>query len=65
MQKPNPKTYHFMILSKTSRLPIILNINNIKMRESEKLILQGLKIDNCLNFKDHVDTLCRNASYKL
>ena len=25
----------------------------------------GLTIDNCLTFKDHIDTLCRNASYKL
>ena len=28
-------------------------------------MLLGLTIDNCLTFKDHIDTLCRNASYKL
>ena len=28
-------------------------------------MMLGLTIDNCLNFKDHIDTLCRNASYKL
>ena len=63
--KPNPKKFQFMILGKASRLPVILNINNIKMRESLKVILSGLTIDNCLTFKDHIDTLCRNASYKL
>ena len=31
--KSNPKIYQFMILSKTSRLPAILYINNIKIRE--------------------------------
>ena len=63
--KPNPKKFQFMILGKGSRLPVILNINNIKIRESQKVILLGLTIDNCLTFKDHIDTLCRNASYKL
>ena len=63
--KPNPKKFKFMILGKGSRLPVTLNTNNIKLRESQKVILLGLAIDNCLTFKDHIDTLCRNASYKL
>ena len=63
--KPNPKKFQFMILGKGSRLPVILNINNIKIRESQKVILLGLTIDNCLTFKDHIDTLCRHASYEL
>ena len=64
-RKPNPKKIQFMILGKASRLPVILDINNIKIRESQKVMLLGLTIDNCLTFKDHIDTLCRNASYKL
>ena len=36
--KPNPKKFQFMILGKGSRLPVILNINNIKIRESQKVI---------------------------
>ena len=63
--KPNSKKFQFRILGKGSRLPFILNINNIKIRESQKVILLGLAIDICLTFKDHVETLCRNASYKL
>ena len=62
--KPNPKKFQFMILGKSSRLPVILNISNIEIRESQKVMLLGLTIDNCLTFKDHTDTLCRNASYK-
>ena len=48
--KPNPKKIQFMILGKSSRLPVILNINNSKIRESQKVILLGLIIDNCLTF---------------
>ena len=54
-----------MILGKGSRLLVILNINNIIIRESQKVILLGLTIDNGSTFKDHIDTLCRNASHKL
>ena len=54
-----------MILGKASRLAVILNISNIKTRESQKVILLDLTMDNYLTFKDHIDTLCRNASYKL
>ena len=62
---PNPKNFQFMILGKSSRLPAILNINNIKIRESQKVISLGLTIDNCSTFKDHIDTLCCSVSYKL
>ena len=47
--KPNPKKFQFMILGKGSRLSVILNINNIKIRESQKVILLGnflIIIDN-------------------
>ena len=54
-----------MTLGKASRVPVILNINHIEIRESQKLVLLGLTIDNRLTFKDHIDILCRNASYKL
>ena len=63
--KPSPKKFKFMILGKGSRLPVILNIKNIKIRESQNIILLGLTIDNCSSFKDHIDVLSRNASYRL
>ena len=62
---PNPKNLQFMFFGKSSRLLVILNINNIKIRESQKVISLGLTIHNCFTFKDHIDTLCCNASYKL
>ena len=62
-----PLPYKKSYLHIFSTLPVILNINinNIKIGESQKVMLLGLTIDNCLNFKDYIDTLCRNASYKL
>ena len=63
--KVNPKKFQFMILGKTPRQPIILNINQIKVDESQKVVLLGLTIDNRLTFKDHVDMLCSTANYKL
>ena len=63
--KANPKKFQFMILGKTSRQPITLNINQIKVKESQKVLLLSLTIDNQLTFKDHVDMLCSTANYKL
>ena len=63
--KANPKKFQFMILGKGTRQTIILNINNIKIRESQNVDLLGLTIDNRLTFNDHINILCRRANYKL
>ena len=54
-----------MILGKRPRQPIMLNINQIKVEESQKVVLLGLTIDNQLTFKDHVDMLGSTTNYKL
>ena len=63
--KPNPKKFQFMILGKSTRQSIILNINNVKIRESSSVVLLGLTIDNRLTFMDHINILLRRASFKL
>ena len=63
--KPNPKKFQFMILGKSTRQSVILNINNVKIRESSRLALLGLTIDNRLTYKDHINILCCLASFKL
>ena len=63
--KANPKKFQSMILGKTSRQPIMLNVNQIKVKESQKVLLLGLTIDNQLTFKDHVDMFGSTANYKL
>ena len=63
--KANPKKFQFMIFVKMPRQPIILNINQMKIEESQKVVLLGLTIYNRLTVKDHVDMLCGTANYKL
>ena len=63
--KANPKKFQFMILGKSTRQIVILNINNIKITESQNVELLGLTIDNRLTFKDHINMLYRRVSYKL
>ena len=63
--KTNPKKFQFMILGKSTRQSIILNVNNIKIRESSSVVLLVLTIDNRLNFKVHINILCRRATFKL
>ena len=56
--KANPKKFQFMILGKSTRNTIILNINNLKIRESQNVELLDLTIDNRLTFKYHINMLC-------
>ena len=63
--KANPNKFQFMILGKTPRQLNMLNINQIKVEESQKVVLLGLTIDNRLAFKNHVDMLCSTANYEL
>ena len=63
--KANPQKFQFMILGKSTTQTIILNVNNIKIRESQNVELLDLTIDNRLTFKDHINMLCRRATYKL
>ena len=40
--KTNPKRFQFMILGRSTRQSIILNINEIKIREFSSEVLLGL-----------------------
>ena len=57
--KPNPKKFQFMVFSKSTRQSIMLNINNIKIRQSSCVTLLGLTIDNRPTFKDLLNILYR------
>ena len=54
----------FMVLGRSTRQSIILNINNIETRESSTVTLVGLTIDNRLTFKDHINILCCRTNLK-
>ena len=63
--KSNPEKFQFMVLGSSTRPSIILNINNIKIRESSSVTVLGLTIDNQLTFKDHINISCGRVNLKL
>ena len=60
--KRNPKKFQFMILVKSTSQYIILNINNIKIRQSSSVVLVSPTIDNRFTFKDHINISSRRAN---
>ena len=63
--KANPGKFQFMTHWKKKRLKYSLKTGSITMKESDKLELLGITIDKALNFKKHIENLCRTAQYKL
>ena len=54
-----------MILGRKQCNEVKLIINSIVINESNAIELLGITIDNILTFNEHINNLCRNASYKL
>ena len=54
-----------MILGKKQCNKVKLIINSIVINESNAVELLGITINNILTFNEHINNLCRNASYKL
>ena len=44
--RPNSKKLQLIILGQSTRQSIMLNINNINIKESSSVVLLGLTIDN-------------------
>ena len=54
----NPGKVQFMILGKKKRNSVKLMINSNEIEESKRVVLLGIKIDNPLNFDEHINNLC-------
>ena len=54
-----------MILGKKNSLKYSLNIVSITIKESDYVGLLGITIEKALNFKKHIENLCRTVQYKL
>ena len=57
--KANPGKYH-LILSGNDSSKITVGNETISSSKCEKL--WGIKIDSYLNFKEHIESLCKKAS---
>ena len=60
--KANPGKYH-LLLSGSDSSKITIGIKTISSSKCEKML--GIKIDNNLNFKEHIESLCKKASQKM
>ena len=60
--KANPGKYH-LLLSGSDSSKITIGNKTISSSKCEKLL--GIKIDNNLNFKEHIESLCKKASQKI
>ena len=54
-----------MIHQISLRSKCCLTIGSINVKESDHEELLGITIDKHLDFKKHIENLCRNANYKL
>ena len=43
----------------------VLNFNNLIIKSSKEVEILGIKIDNNLNFNNHIKSICRKAGQKL
>ena len=63
--KANPGKFQFMILGKKQCNEVKPTISSIVIDESDTVGLLGITIGNILTFNEHINSLYRNASYKL
>ena len=61
----NPGKFQFMILRKKTPSSVKLIINSTEIEETKKVVLLVITINNLITFNEHIDNLCRTASYKL
>ena len=54
-----------MILGDKKNNTFVLNFHDTKIKNSYEVELLGITTDSQLKFKNHIDNLCRKASYKL
>ena len=43
----------------------VLNFNNLTIKSSKEVEILGTKIDNNLNFNNHIKSICRKSGQKL
>ena len=63
--KPNSGKFQFMILGTNTDIKVSLFLDENKIEKSQEVVLLGITIDDKLNFKTHIENICRKAKYKL
>ena len=61
--KTNPDQHHLLINNKKESFQIKIGNKTVSNSKYEKLL--GVKVDNELNFNEHISSLCKKANQKL
>ena len=61
----NPGKSHYMCLGKNLDDNEVLNFNEFTIKSSKEEEILGIKIDNNLNFSNHIKSICRKRGQKL
>ena len=57
--------YHYMCLGKNLDDNEVLNFNNLTIKNSKEVEILGIKVDNNLNFNNHIKSISRKGGQKL
>ena len=60
--KANPGKYHFLLSGNDSSK---ITVGNEKISGSKREKLLGIKKDSHLNFKEHIESLCKKVSQRI
>ena len=61
----NPVKGHYMCLGRNLDDNEMLKFNNLTIKSSKEAEILGIKLDNNLNFNNHIKLICRKADQKL
>ena len=61
----NPGKSHYMCLGKIIDDNEVLNFNDLTIKSSTAVEILGIKIDNNLNFTNHIKSICRKAGQNI
>ena len=61
----NPGKSHYMCLGKIIDDNEVLNFNDLTIKSSTAVEILDIKIDNNLNFTNHIKSICRKAGQNI
>ena len=61
----NPNNFQGILLNKSTYVKETMNIGNDKIESLSAVKLLGIKLDNKLNFNNHINIICRSAANQL
>ena len=61
----NPEKFQLLFIGLKDDIKLCIDINGIVVQMTDSVKLLGVTIDSMLNFNQHVQSICKNASKKV